>query len=88
MRFRRLLVAAYFFEVGLLLLIVPWSTFWDRNLLLEAVPALHHVSREPFVRGAVSGLGFLNIVAGTLEVLAAFHARRTTNLPGDPQERA
>jgi len=81
-------VAAYFFEVGLLLLIVPWSTFWDRNLLLEAVPAVYHVSREPFVRGAVSGLGFLNIVAGTLEVFAAFRASEHAGVHDGPHEAA
>jgi hypothetical protein len=31
---RRLLFAAYFFEVGFLLVIIPWSTFWDQNALL------------------------------------------------------
>ena len=31
----RLVFLAYFAEVGLLLLIVPWSPFWDRNYFLQ-----------------------------------------------------
>ena len=73
---RRLLFAAYFFEVGLLLVIVPWSTFWDQNALLEAIPAVYRWTRSEFVRGAVSGLGALNIGAGLMELAAAWGARR------------
>lgn len=73
---RRLLFAAYFFEVGLLLVIVPWSTFWDQNAVLEAIPAVYRWTRNEFVRGAISGLGALNIAAGLLEVAAAWAARR------------
>ena len=35
---RRLLFAAYFFEVGFLLVIVPWSTFWDHNASSRPIP--------------------------------------------------
>jgi hypothetical protein len=73
---RRLLFAAYFFEVGFLLVIIPWSTFWDQNALLEAVPALYRWTRSEFVRGAVSGLGALNIGAGLAELVAAWVGRR------------
>jgi hypothetical protein len=73
---RRLLFAAYFFEVGLLLVIVPWSTFWDQNALLEAIPRVYDWTRNEFVRGAVSGLGALNIAAGLMELAAARAARR------------
>jgi hypothetical protein len=72
---RRLLFATYFFEVGLLLLIVPWSTFWDRNLLLESWPLLYGWTRSEFVRGAVSGLGVVNLGAGMLELAAAWRTR-------------
>jgi hypothetical protein len=40
------------------------------------------------VRGAVSGLGFLNIVAGTLEVFAAFRADERTHVHDGPHEAA
>jgi hypothetical protein len=62
--------------VGLLLVIVPWSSFWDRNLLLEAWPVVFELTRSAFVRGAVSGLGVLNLAAGAMEVAMAWRLRR------------
>ena len=73
---RRLLFAAYFFEVGCLLVIVPWSSFWDQNALLEAIPAVYRWTRSEFVRGAISGVGALNIGAGLAELVAAWVGRR------------
>lgn len=80
MVFRRLLMATYFVEVGLLLLVIPWSTFWDRNTLLEAVPAVHAFTRNPFLRGAISGLGLLNLCAGLAEVWGGVAAWRRGKL--------
>ena len=73
---RRLLFAAYFFEVGLLLVIIPWSTFWDQNAVLEAIPAVYRWTRSEFVRGAISGVGALNVGAGLAELVAAWAGRR------------
>ena len=56
-------------------MIVPWSTFWDQNVLLEAIPAIYAWTRSEFVRGAVSGLGALNIGAGLMELAGAWTAR-------------
>ena len=78
---RRLLFAAYFFEVGFLLVIIPWSTFWDQNALLEAIPAVYRWTRSEFMRGAVSGLGALNIGAGLAELAAAGIGRRGNGEP-------
>ena len=43
---KRLLLVAYFIEVGLLLVLVPWSPFWERNYFLTAFPALHEIHVE------------------------------------------
>ena len=43
---RRLLYAAYFLEVGLLLVVLPWTVFWDRNYLFDLVPAHPPVDSE------------------------------------------
>jgi hypothetical protein len=56
--------------------IIPWSTFWDHNALLEAIPAVYDWTRNEFVRGAMSGLGVLNIGAGLAELAGAWAARR------------
>ncbi len=67
---RRLLYAAYFLEVGLLLVILPWTTFWDRNYLFDLVPSLLPLLHSSYARGAVSGLGLLNVGMGLVEVSA------------------
>lgn len=65
---RRLLYAAYFLEVGLLLIVLPWTTFWDRNYLFDLVPHVRGWLLNSYARGAVSGLGLLNVGVGLLEI--------------------
>ncbi len=74
----RLLLVAYFIEVGLILIVVPWSypDYWERNVIVNMLPALEGVLRNNFVRGAVSGVGLINVCAGFVE-LAALLARLT-----------
>ncbi len=74
--FRRLLLVAFFLEVGLLLIVIPWSAFWDRNYFSEAVPWLGAVLARNFVRGAISGLGLVNGYVGLAELVAIVSARR------------
>jgi hypothetical protein len=72
----RILLVAYFIEVGVLLVLVPWSAFWDRNYFAHLVPWLSAVMANHFVRGAVSGLGVINVVAGVAELFSLFSSRR------------
>ena len=67
-----LLLAALFVEVGIVLLIVPWSILWDRNYFIEAFPQLQALLTSNYVRGAVSGLGAVNVCAGIAELVAIF----------------
>lgn len=73
---RRLVLVTFFVEVGLLLMVLPWSGFWDRNYFVYAVPALEPLFTSPFFRGAVSGLGLLNLGAALSELLPATMGRR------------
>lgn len=50
------------FELGVLLVLVPWSNFWQYNGLLQRYPDLIPIMLSPYVRGAVSGLGVLDIL--------------------------
>ena len=72
----RILLVAYFIEVGVLLVFVPWSAFWERNYFTQLVPGLGAVVGNPFVRGAVSGLGVINVIAGVAELFSLFSSRR------------
>jgi hypothetical protein len=64
----RLLYIAYFLEVGLILVFVPWSAFWERNYFAESLPLLQAIVKNNFVRGAVSGIGVLNLAAGLADL--------------------
>lgn len=72
---RRLIYVAFFLEVGLLLIVLPWSVFWDNNYFVSAWPALRPLLLSNFFRGAISGLGFVNLYAGFADLALVFAAR-------------
>jgi hypothetical protein len=74
---KRLFIVAFFFEIGFALLVVPWSAFWERNYFADAIPALHTVITNNFVRGAISGLGLVNLASGLGELIAMLLARNS-----------
>jgi hypothetical protein len=49
------------FELGALLVYLPWSQLWEQNYFLSRFPVLIPVVLHPSIRGAVSGLGLLDI---------------------------
>jgi hypothetical protein len=71
----RLLLTVFFFEAGLVLVLVPWSMYWERNYFVQALPALQAVIGNDFVRGAVSGLGLVNLLAGVVEIWSFLRTR-------------
>jgi hypothetical protein len=73
---RRVLLIVLFLEVGLLLTVVPWSTYWDRNYFTQATPWLRRVLGSNYVRGAVTGLGIVNLVAALVDAVALAGAVR------------
>jgi hypothetical protein len=77
----RLLLIAVFLEVGVLLVIVPWTNYWDRNYFCDRFPYVQAIASNAFVRGAVSGLGVVNLLAGLGELVSLVLANRTD----DPQ---
>ncbi len=58
----------YCFEVGLFLIVFPWMEFWNQNLLLHYVPLMQTLFLNNFFRGAVTGLGFANLIVGAWEI--------------------
>jgi len=81
---RRFVYVAFFLEVGLLLVVLPWSTFWERNYFAEALPVLQPLLTNNFVRGAVTGLGLVNLVAGFADLSLLFSAREHHEISGRP----
>jgi hypothetical protein len=62
-RFLRVLIVLVLFELGILLVFLPWSTqYWDHNFFLSRYPELIQILLHPAVRGFISGLGILDII--------------------------
>jgi hypothetical protein len=60
-RILRVLIVLLWLELGLVLVLVPWSDVWEVNYFLYQYPALGFLMKNPFLRGAVSGLGLVNV---------------------------
>jgi hypothetical protein len=72
----RLLLIVFYVEVGLVLAVVPWSTYWERNYFAGILPVLHATITNYFFRGAVSGLGLVNLAAAIAELRSLLAGRR------------
>ncbi|MCC7243407.1 MAG: hypothetical protein IT180_15895 [Acidobacteria bacterium] len=68
-------------EVGLLLVLIPWSRFWERNYFAILVPALQTALTNNFVRGAVSGLGLVNLGLALVELAEVVTGRPGASSP-------
>lgn len=57
-------------ELGLVLVALPWmSSYWFSGGFLSQWPQLQRMLQSGFVRGAVSGLGLLDIWLGIVEAV-------------------
>ena len=88
-RLSRILLIVYFLETGLVLLVAPWSTVWERNLFVEMLPSLGSVVRLHGVRGTVSGVGLVSLAVGLWELASVVGAsvrrrRETGSKPAAP----
>jgi hypothetical protein len=75
-RIGTLLYLFYLFEAGLFLLLVPWSRIWEVNYFSAAIPTLGEICLNPYIRGAVSGMGFLHLLVGAVDSMAFIRAER------------
>jgi len=60
-RLLRVVLLLIWLELGLVLILVPWSEIWDVNYFLYQYPALGLFVKNPYLRGAISGLGVMNV---------------------------
>jgi hypothetical protein len=81
---RRLVYVVFFLEVGLLLLVLPWSSFWDHNYFAITWPAIRPFLTNNFVRGAVTGLGGVNLLVGVADLVMVFGARERRDTANRP----
>ena len=73
-RVLRVLVLLVWLELGLLLILLPWTAVWETNYFLNRYPGLLPLLLNPYLRGAISGLGLMDAVLA----LEAFRRGSTT----------
>jgi hypothetical protein len=80
------------FEVGILLIILPWTPYWDDNFFLNYITGklqmtgLATLLQTGYIRGAVSALGIVNILAGLRDMFRfreSVHAIAALDSPPD-----
>jgi len=71
-RLLRVSLALFIFEVGAFLVIFPWTEDWNLNYFQLVTPALQNLWYQPSFRGALTGLGFVNIYIACLQVVHSF----------------
>jgi hypothetical protein len=62
-----MLYVAYMVQVGLILLVVPWSEPWPL-LMVRLPPRAAFLLDQPALRGLISGIGALHLLAVVLEL--------------------
>jgi hypothetical protein len=72
-RIFRVVMLLFWLELGLVLVLAPWSDIWEANFFLYQYPALGFFLKNPFFRGGISGLGVLNVFLS----IEAFRHRTT-----------
>ena len=68
-----LLFIVFCMELGLFLIVYPWTDKWTVNLIPTLLPISRDFWSDGYFRGAVSGIGFANIWIALGE---AFRLRR------------
>lgn len=58
----RITILLLWLVLGLALILVPWSDIWETNYFLFQYPALAIFLKSSYLRGAISGLGFMNVL--------------------------
>jgi len=63
-----ILYILYSLEVGIFLLFLPWLRIWENNYLVYLYPKIRLIVANSFFKGAVLGLGIVNILIGLQEI--------------------
>ena len=61
--------AIFALEIGLFLVVFPWMDSWDINHVQRWFPRLQDLWEDRYLRGAVSGLGLVNVYIACGEVI-------------------
>jgi len=63
----RIFFVLFCLEIGLVLVLLPWTLFWDNNYFFSLTPGLGELWLSTYLRGGVSGIGIINLWIGLAE---------------------
>jgi hypothetical protein len=63
-RIKLIIFVLFSVELGLALMYLPWSAVWTHNNLLVGHPLLRTIVHSNFTRGAITGLGLVDLWMG------------------------
>jgi hypothetical protein len=67
--------------------LIPWSAFWERNYFVEGSQTLAAFLTSNYTRGAVTGLGLVNVFAALAELSDLF-GRKSDDLGSGSDQRS
>ncbi len=76
-RLSAILLIVFCAEVGLFLMIYPWTNKWSENLFGSFAPGWFWLWQNAYVRGGVSGLGLLNLYICFSEIIRLWALSRS-----------
>ena len=56
-------------------MVAPWTALWERNFFTSAHVWLQSIVTNLFVRGGVTGVGFITVLCGLRDLAGAFLTR-------------
>ena len=62
LRLRKILWLLILFELGVVLVFLPWLQVWESSYFVTQFPQLRPYLLHPSLRGAITGLGALDIL--------------------------
>ena len=60
-RIQTIVFIVFCLEMGLVLLLLPWSELWSHNYFFSLAPNWSELFGSSYLRGAISGIGLINV---------------------------
>jgi hypothetical protein len=73
--FWRAVFVLFSLGIGLFLVVFPWSDGWNVNYIQDLIPSLRSVWTEPSFRGALTGLGLVDMYIAGVQLFQLLRGR-------------
>jgi len=74
----RVCFALFALEVGLFLVVFPWRDEWQLNYFQNLSPTFEAIWDQPYFKGALTGLGLVNVYIALAEIIRLLIPKRAS----------